>query len=73
MIVISDTTPVISLLKIGRLDLLERLFGEVFIPDAVYTELTAIKRFAEEARKVSDVPYIKTVPVSLSFRGLAGV
>lgn len=39
MIVISDTTPVISLLKIGRLDLLERLFGEVFIPDAVYAEL----------------------------------
>lgn len=39
MIVISDTTPVISLLKIGRLDLLERLFGGVFIPDAVYAEL----------------------------------
>lgn len=64
MIVISDTTPVISLLKIGRLDLLERLFGEVLIPDAVYAELTADKRFAEEAREVSDAPYIRTVPVS---------
>ena len=64
MIVISDTTPIISLLKIGRLDLLERLFGEVLIPDAVYAELTADKRFAEEAREVSDAPYIRTVPVS---------
>ena len=35
MIVVSDTTPLISLLKINRLDLLERLFGKVFIPDAV--------------------------------------
>lgn len=26
MIVVSDTTPLISLLKIGRLDLLEKLF-----------------------------------------------
>ena len=64
MIVISDTTPIISLLKIGRLGLLEKLFGEVFIPDAVYAELTADKRFTEEACAVSDAPYIKTVPVS---------
>lgn len=45
MIVIADTTPLISLLKIKRLDLLQKLFGEVFIPDAVYTELTSDKRF----------------------------
>lgn len=29
MIVIADTTPVISLLKIERLNLLQQLFGEV--------------------------------------------
>lgn len=40
MIVVSDTTPLISLLKIGRLDLLEKLFGNVLIPQAVYEELT---------------------------------
>ena len=27
MIVVSDTTPLISLLKINRIDLLEKLFG----------------------------------------------
>ena len=32
MIVVSDTTPLISLLKINRIDLLEKLFGEVLIP-----------------------------------------
>ncbi|MBP5568166.1 MAG: hypothetical protein J6X54_02980 [Treponema sp.] len=31
MIVISDTTPVIALIKINRLDLLEKLFTEVLI------------------------------------------
>ena len=36
MIVVSDTTPLISLLKTGRLDTLEKLFGEVRIPDAVF-------------------------------------
>lgn len=35
MIIISDTTPIISLLKINRLDLLEKLFGEVLIPNAI--------------------------------------
>lgn len=29
MIVISDTTPIISLLKIGKLDLLEKLYEQL--------------------------------------------
>lgn len=59
MIVIADTTPLISLLKIKRLDLLQKLFGEVFIPDAVYTELTSDKRFIDEAYAVTHASYIK--------------
>lgn len=39
MIVVSDATPIISFLKINRLDILETLFGEVLLPDAVYEEL----------------------------------
>lgn len=54
MIVVSDTTPIISLLKINRLDLLEKAFGEVLIPNAVYEELTADKRFAEEAKMIQN-------------------
>ena len=42
MIVVSDTTPLISLLKIKRVDLLKELFGEVLIPQAVFDELTSV-------------------------------
>ena len=41
MIVVSDTTPLISLLKIDHIDLLEKLFCKVFIPQAVFNELTS--------------------------------
>ena len=52
MIVVSDTTPLISLLKINRVDLLEKLFGEVLIPDAVFSELTVDERFRVEADQI---------------------
>lgn len=49
MIVISDTTPIISLLKINQLDLLQKLFGEIWIPDTVYKELISNERFNQES------------------------
>ena len=52
MIVISDTTPLISLLKINRIDLLEKLFGDVLIPQAVFEELTIDERFRLEADQI---------------------
>lgn len=39
MIVISDTSPVLNLSLIGRLDLLVSLYEQVLIPPAVYQEL----------------------------------
>lgn len=38
MIVVANTTPLIGLAAIGRLDLLHELFGEIHIPQAVYDE-----------------------------------
>lgn len=58
MIVVSDTTPLISLLKINRIDLLEKLFGEVLIPVAVFNELTVDKRFQLEADQIRQNQYI---------------
>ena len=52
MIVISDTTPIISLLKAGQLELLKKLFGEIIIPQAVFTELVSNSVFADEAETV---------------------
>lgn len=45
MIVVSDTTPLISLMKVGHLELLKMYFGEVQIPTAVFNELTINPRF----------------------------
>lgn len=64
MIVVSDTTPLISLLKIERLGLLERLFGEVLIPQAVFDELTLDERFRLEAEQIRQKQFISVKPVS---------
>ncbi|NER48974.1 MAG: DUF3368 domain-containing protein [Symploca sp. SIO1A3] len=39
MIVVSDTTPISELTKVGYLNLLRDLFGQVVIPQQVYIEL----------------------------------
>lgn len=64
MIVVSDTTPLITLLKINKLELLEKLFGEVFIPQAVFNELTVNPNFPDEAAKIKSTPFLKTKNVS---------
>ena len=64
MIVVSDTTPLISLLKINRLELLERLFGDVMIPTAVFDELTVNKRFRTEADQIRQKSFIVVKPVN---------
>lgn len=58
MIVVSDTTPLISLLKINRIDLLEKLFGDVLIPQAVFDELTVNERFRLEADEIRQKKFI---------------
>ncbi len=58
MIVVSDTTPLISLLKIDRIDLLEKLFGQVLIPQAVFDELTVDERFKLEADQIRQRQFI---------------
>lgn len=64
MIVVSDTTPLISLLKINCLDLLEKLFGQVIIPQSVFDELTADERFQMEADQIKSSRYILVRTVS---------
>ena len=58
MIIISDTTPIISLLKADQLDLLEKLFHEVVIPKAVYSELISNIKFQDEAQVIKKCPFI---------------
>lgn len=61
MIVISDTTPLISLLKIDRLNLLEKMFGTVQIPKGVFAELTDNPKYESEAEIIRNSAFIEVV------------
>ena len=63
MIVVSDSTPLISLMKADRLELLHLLFGEILIPDAVFDELTANDHYTEEAELIRSSSYIRQVSI----------
>lgn len=41
MSVVSDTTAITTLLKAGQVELLQELFGQVYVPQAVWDELKA--------------------------------
>jgi len=64
MIVVSNTTPLIALACIQRFDLLQRLFDELRIAQAVYDEAVVAGREAGGAkREVSTATFIKIVNV----------
>ncbi len=41
--IVSNTTPIISLLKLNRLELLQNLYKQIYIPTAVHNEIEAGK------------------------------
>lgn len=41
--IVSNTTPIISLLKLNRLELLQKLYEQIYIPTAVFNEIEAGK------------------------------
>lgn len=63
MIVVSDTTPIISLLKAEQLELLKKLYGNVLILRAVYRELTDNPRYTKEAVIIKKLDFLITVEV----------
>lgn len=63
MVIVSDATPIISFLKMNRLDILQKLFGEVLLPEAVYGEITSNEAFSQEAEQVRNCPFLKRVGV----------
>ena len=59
MIVVSDTSPVLNLARIGRLELLPLLYRQVLIPSAVYQELTRSKKDLPPAIDLASLPWLK--------------
>jgi uncharacterized protein len=64
MIVVSDTTPLIGLASIGRLELLQELFGDVYIPQAVFDETVTFGRAGSRAKQeVASADWIHIVEI----------
>ena len=58
MIVVSDTSPVLNLARIERLDLLVLLYHQVVIPSAVYEELMRSKSDLPPAIDLASQPWL---------------
>ena len=63
MIIISDSGPLISLMKAERLNLLQSLYGEVLIPEAVFSEVTTNPKYEDEAKQIRSSAFIRVVSV----------
>jgi uncharacterized protein len=64
MIVVADTTPLIGLASISRLELLQELFEEVYVPQAVFDETVTHGREESKAKlEVAKASWIHVVDV----------
>jgi predicted nucleic acid-binding protein len=72
--VVSNTTPILSLLKIKKLNILKDLYGEVIIPNAVFLEFeTGInKPYYTDISKLEwvDIRKIKNIPAKTTYKNL---
>ena len=64
MTVVSNTSPIINLAAIGRLDLIQRLYSRITIPQAVFHEITVIGAGEPGAREVEQSDWISCVTVA---------
>ena len=58
MIVVSDTSVISNLYLVGHLDVLEKLFNSVVIPQKVKDELLEIQRFGVDVTPIINSPFI---------------
>ncbi len=61
-VVIADTGVVISLIHIGQLNLIEKVFGEYYIPQAVWAELNSYDNPRFDKSKLLDIkPHVRQI------------
>ncbi len=70
--VISNTTPIITLLTIAKLELLKELYGKIIIPTGVYEEIEEgrLKKFYVDLSKIEWIE-IKTITNRTSLQYLS--
>lgn len=71
MIIVSDTSPISNLLKIGQLDLLREIYQSIIIPTAVFRELQAAQHFDAEYFRTCDWIEIRAIQDMRLFQSLA--
>ena len=59
MIVISDTSCLSALFRIGELRILERIFHEIIIPQKVYDELMVLRKFDYDISEIQNAVWLK--------------
>ncbi|MBW1690189.1 MAG: DUF3368 domain-containing protein [Deltaproteobacteria bacterium] len=63
MIVVSDSTILIGLVKIGKLDLLKEIFSKVFIPEEVFKEVVERGKGKPGSEIIKEAAWIEAKPV----------
>ena len=63
MIVVSDSTILIGLLKIGELDLLDKIFRKIYIPEEVFRELVVKGKGKPGSEDIKRVDWIESKAV----------
>jgi hypothetical protein len=56
---VADAGPIIAFARIGQLDLLQQVAGEIAVPDAVYEELVVKGRGRAGAKEIEESPWIR--------------
>ncbi|WP_052507056.1 hypothetical protein [Desulfonatronovibrio magnus] len=64
MATVSNSSPIIHLTKIGMLELLHELFGQIFIPEIVYSECTSSIHHQDEVGLIKKADWINVVSIS---------
>ena len=67
MLIVADTTPIISLIKIGLLELLNSMYGEIILPEAVFNELISNPSMSGEAEVIRKSSYLKVKRIGNEF------
>ena len=60
MIVVCDSTVLIGLAKIKRLELLQKIFSKVYIPEEVFKEIVERGRKRPGAKIIREAEWIET-------------
>ena len=63
MVVVSDTSPISNLFRIGRLELLQLVYERVVVPEAVMRELLELEKRGIDLAPIKQAGWIEITPV----------